>query len=169
MSESEGRMPRMPHSPQVEEMLVQRMREDLSSPPWWKTVWGRGAIVGGVVVAIGASLAAVTMLSPKEVSEAALVHCLEGPYRESDGRLSGSAMSVATPEGVLEIEDAEAACALMWSSGAMDEEDPLNPTPAPGDVPAEFTMCVTPEGEAAVVPGRIECSGLRLHPYGQGR
>ncbi|MFX6201627.1 hypothetical protein ABTF50_19710, partial [Acinetobacter baumannii] len=52
-----------------------------------------------------------------------------------------------------------------WAAGSLHEQDPLNPTPAPAEVPDEFTVCVTREGSAAVVPGRIECSVLKLHPY----
>lgn len=50
------------------------------------------------------------------------------------------------------------------ASGAFSFDDPLDPAPAPGIVPDAFTMCVTDEGSAAVVPGRIECSALALFP-----
>lgn len=155
----------MPHHREVQDLLVEQMRHDLSRPVWWKTLWGRLSIAGGVLVLAGAGVAGVVLLDQKPVSETGVVHCLEGPYRNPDGTLSGAAASVATPDGVLAIEDAEAMCVQMWEAGAFEGNDPLSATPTPGTAPAEFTTCVTDEGEAAVVPGVIECSVLRLHPY----
>lgn len=154
----------MPHRAEVQDLLVEQMRRDLSRPKWWKTIWGRLAIAGGVLTLAGTGIAAV-MLEERPVSEAGLVWCLEGPYRNPDGSLSGAGASVATPDGVLSIDDAEAMCDLMWESGAMEETDPLAATSPPGVAPSEYTTCVTEYGEAAVVPGRIECSVLKLHPY----
>lgn len=155
----------MPHRREVQALLVEQMRRDLSRPVWWRSFWGRLAIAGGVLVLAGTGVAAVVLLDQRAVSDTSIVYCLEGPYRNSDGTLSGAAASIATPDGVVPIDDAEAVCVQMWQSGAFAETDPLSTTPAPGLAPSEFTMCVTDEGEAAVVPGRIECSGLRLHPF----
>lgn len=159
--ESDG----MPHRAEVQDLLVERMRRDLSRPKWWKTVWGRLAIAGGVLTIAGSGIAAVIILEERPVSETGIVWCLEGPYLNPDGSLSGAGTSVATPDGVVAIEDAEAMCDVMWESGAMEETDPLSATPTPGVAPSEYTTCVTEYGEAAVVPGRIECSVLKLHPY----
>lgn len=156
---------RMPHHREVQDLLIEQMRRDLSRPKWWKTIWGRAAIAGGVLAVAGAGVAAVVLLEEKPVSETSVVHCLEGPYRNSDGTLSGAAASIATPDGVLAITDAEAVCVQMWEGGAFEDHDPLVATPSPAIAPTEFTMCVTDEGEAAVVPGVIECSVLRLHPF----
>ncbi|KJL22951.1 hypothetical protein RN51_01697 [Microbacterium oxydans] len=156
---------RMPHHREVQDLLIEQMRRDLSRPRWWKTIWGRAAIAGGVLAVAGAGVAAVVLLEEKPVSETSVVHCLEGPYRNSDGTLSGAAASIATPDGVVAITDAEAVCVQMWEGGAFEEHDPLVATPSPAIAPTEFTMCVTDEGEAAVVPGVIECSVLRLHPF----
>ncbi|WP_156149144.1 hypothetical protein [Microbacterium oxydans] len=155
----------MPHHREVQDLLIEQMRRDLSRPRWWKTIWGRAAIAGGVLAVAGAGVAAVVLLEEKPVSETSVVHCLEGPYRNSDGTLSGAAASIATPDGVVAITDAEAVCVQMWEGGAFEEHDPLVATPSPAIAPTEFTMCVTDEGEAAVVPGVIECSVLRLHPF----
>jgi hypothetical protein len=155
----------MPHHREVQDLLIEQMRRDLSRPKWWKTIWGRAAIAGGVLAVAGAGVAAVVLLEEKPVSETSVVHCLEGPYRNSDGTLSGAAASIATPDGVLAITDAEAVCVQMWEGGAFEDHDPLVATPSPAIAPTEFTMCVTDEGEAAVVPGVIECSVLRLHPF----
>ncbi|WP_145985713.1 hypothetical protein [Microbacterium phyllosphaerae] len=156
---------RMPHHREVQDLLIEQMRRDLARPKWWKTVWGRVTIAGGILVAAGAGVAAVTLLDERPVSETGVVHCLEGPYRNPDGTLSGAAASVATPDGVIAIEDAEALCTQMWEGGAFVDNDELSATPTPGSAPSEFTTCVTDEGEAAVVPGRVECSVLRLHPF----
>lgn len=155
----------MPHRKEVQDLLVEQMRRDLSRPVWWKTLWGRLTIASTVLVVAGAGVAAVVLLEERPVDDTSIVQCLEGPYRNSDGTLSGAAVSIATPDGVVPIEDAEAVCIQMWESGAFTETDPLSATPQPAVAPAEFTTCVTDNGEAAVVPGRIECSTLRLHPY----
>lgn len=155
----------MPHRREVQDLLIERMRRDLTRPRWWKTVWGRLSIAGGVLVVAGAGVAGVVLLEQRPVSDTSIVYCLEGPYRNPDGTLSGAGASVATPDGVVSIKDAEAMCRQMWESGAFAETDPLSTTSAPGVAPSEFTTCVTDEGEAAVVPGRIECSVLRLHPF----
>ncbi|MFJ2544071.1 hypothetical protein [Microbacterium sp. NPDC087589] len=156
---------RMPHHREVQDLLIEQMRRDLTRPKWWKTIWGRAAIAGGVLAVAGTGVAAVVLLKEKPVSETSVVHCLEGPYRNSDGTLSGAAASIATPHGVVAITDAEAVCVQMWEGGAFEDHDPLVATPSPAIAPTEFTTCVTDEGEAAVVPGVIECSVLRLHPF----
>lgn len=161
MTESGG----MPHHKEVQDLLVERMRHDLSRRSWWKTIWGRVTIAGGVLAVAGAGVAAVVLLEDRPVSETSVVHCLEGPYRNSDGTLSGAAASIATPDGVIAITDAEAVCVQMWEAGAFADNDPLSATPTPAVAPTDFTTCVNDEGEAAVVPGTIECSVLRLHPF----
>ncbi|WP_106816716.1 hypothetical protein [Microbacterium timonense] len=156
---------RMPHSAAVEDLLVERMRRDLTKPKWWRTVWGRVTIAAGAVVVAGTAVAAVVLLEARPVSDTAIVQCMESASRNLDGTLSGSAVSIAAPDGVLPIDDAVGICEQMWASGAFENTDPLDPSPTPGTVPSEFTTCVTDEGTAAVVPGRIECSALQLHPY----
>ncbi|PCE15766.1 hypothetical protein AUC47_12930 [Microbacterium sp. SZ1] len=162
MTRSDGRMP---HHDEIQELLVEQMRRDLARPVWWKTLWGRLTIAGGIVSVAGLAVAGVVLLDDRAVSETSIVYCLENPYRNPDGTLSGAGASVATPDGVLSIEDAEALCVQMWEGGAFEDNDPLSATPTPGVAPSDFTTCVTDEGEAAVVPGIIECSVLRLHPY----
>lgn len=156
---------RMPYHREVQDLLIEQMRRDLSRPRWWMTVWGRFAVAGSIVAVVGAGVAAVVLLEEKSVSETSVVHCLEGPYRNSDGTLSGAAASIATPDGVVAITDAEALCVQMWEGGAFEDRDPLSATPTPASAPTQFTTCVNDEGEAAVVPGVIECSVLRLHPF----
>lgn len=156
---------RMPHHREVQDLLIEQMRRDLSRPRWWKTIWGRVAIAGTVLAVAGAGVAGVVLLDERPVTETSIVHCLEGPYRNPDGTLSGAAASIATPDGVVAITDAEALCVQMWEGGAFEDNDPLDPHPSPGVAPEDFTTCVNDEGEAAVVPGIIECSVLRLHPF----
>lgn len=155
----------MPHRREVQDLLIAQMRRDLTRPKWWKTIWGRLSIAGGVLVVAGAGVAGVVLLEQRPVSDTSIVYCLEGPWRNSDGTLSGAAASVATPDGVVSIVDAEAMCVQMWESGAFADNDQMSATNAPGVAPSEFTTCVTDQGEAAVVPGRIECSTLQLHPF----
>ncbi|GAA2965955.1 hypothetical protein [Microbacterium schleiferi] len=154
-----------PHHEAIQDLLIEEMRRDLARPKWWRTIWGRISIVSGVLILSSTAVAALVLLESRPVSDTLVVHCLESPSRAPDGSLPGAAVSIAAPDGVVPIEDAEAICAQMWSSGAFGEEDVLNPTPLPGEAPEEFTLCVTEDGEAAVAPGRIECSVLHLHPY----
>lgn len=157
---------RMPHGPEIEELLITRMRSDLSRRPWYSRWYGRLGITGaGLVVLAAGGVAALTLLSPEHVTDSFVVHCLSEAKVNSAGTLPGAAATVASPDGVLAIDDAVAMCEQMWEAGALVNSDPLEPDPTPGEVPSVFTMCVTDNGEAAVVPGRIECSVLRLHPY----
>jgi hypothetical protein len=155
----------MPHRAEVQDLLIEQMRRDLTRPKWWKTIWGRLAIAGGVLTLAGSGIAAVILLEERPVSETAIVWCLKGAYLNPDGSLPGSGSSFATPDGVIQITDAEAMCDIVWESGQMESTDPLDPSPAPGVAPSEYTTCVTEYGEPALVPGRIECSVLKLHPY----
>lgn len=156
---------RMPHGRQIEEVAVARMRRDLTRPRWWQTVPGRIAVAGGCVALVSAGVSAVVLLAPRAVDETTAVHCMSDARRNLDGSLPGTMVSIATGNGVVPIEDAIEVCSQVWESGAMNAADPLDPTPAPGTVPDSFTECIAPEGYAVVVPGRIECSALRLHPH----
>ena len=116
----------MPHHREVQNLLIEQMRGDLSRPRWWKTLWGRLTIAGGLLAIAGSGIAAVVLLNEAPVSETGIVYCLEGPYRNADGTLSGAAASVATPDGVVAIEDAEALCTQMWEAGAFAGNDELD-------------------------------------------
>lgn len=156
---------RMPHGSEIEDLLIGQMQRDLARPKWWRTLRGRIVITVGALSIVSTAVAAVTLLESRPVTDTAIVHCLESASRNADGSLSGAAVSVAAPAGVVPITDAVSVCKQMWAAGGFDADDPLNPTPTHGAVPDDFTTCVTPDGSAAVVPGRIECSVLKLHPY----
>lgn len=157
---------RMPHGAEIEDLLVSQMRADLTRLPWYKRWYGRLGLVGAGIVVVGAAgIAGVTLLAPEPVTDSFVVHCLSDAKLGSGDRLSGAAAIVASSDGALPIDDAIAMCEDMWEAGALVGADPLDPQPTRGAVPHEFTLCVTDEGEAAVVPARIECSVLRLHPY----
>ncbi|HEU5224055.1 MAG TPA: hypothetical protein VFU07_10320 [Candidatus Lumbricidophila sp.] len=155
----------MPHHSAIQELLVEQMRADLLRRAWWQTLPGRIGIVGAALAISGAAVAAVVMRESRPVSDTAVVHCLDVAARAVDGSLPGSAVSIAAPDGVVPIDDAAAVCEQVWRSGSANETDPLNPFPTPGIAPEDVTVCVTDTGEAAVVPSRIECSVLQLHPY----
>ena len=156
---------RMPNAAAIEEILVERMRDDLTRPKWWNTLKGRLAIVGASALIVSTGVAGVALVQPKPIDDTTMVQCLERASRNLDGTLSGAYTSVASPKGVLQIEDAVAMCQQMWAAGAFESDNPLDPSPTPGTVPDAFTLCVTDENTAAVVPGRIECSALGLSPY----
>ncbi|MFT4232879.1 MAG: hypothetical protein QM606_08920 [Leucobacter sp.] len=156
---------RMPHSRRVEDILIQRMHEDLARPKRRKAVWG-GIAAAGITVAFAAGcLVAVSLSSPKEITDQLVVHCLNKAVRNSDGTLPGITVSVTSLDGILPIDKAEAVCGKMRELGAIDEPDPSVPEPNSALVQAEFTTCVTKDGEAAVVPGRVKCSALGLQPH----
>ncbi|MDQ1129427.1 hypothetical protein [Microbacterium sp. SORGH_AS_0888] len=157
---------RMPHGPQIEDALVARMHADLTRRPWYTRWQWRLGLVGAGALVIGAgAFAGTSLLTHKPVSDTTMVTCASDAQLNPDGSLAGTAMSVATPEGVLAIDDAIAMCRLAWNSGAMTRTDPLDPSPPPGVAPSRFTLCVADDGTATVVPGDILCSSLRLHPW----
>lgn len=159
--------PRPPHSDLIGQLVLEQIEHDLAHPRrrWWQTFWGRIGIVAAAFAVVSPAVAAVILLQPKPVTETAVVHCLSTDHRNADGTLPGPLVSIATPTGQLDIEDAIETCKQVWASGSMQATDKLSPTHPPGAVPSSFTICVTEDGEAAVVPARVECSTLRLHPY----
>lgn len=161
MTDQQGPMPR---GAAIEDLLVQNMRNDLTRPKWWQTWRGRFAIVGASALVVSTGIAGVSLLQPRPVDDTTIVHCLETAGRNLDGTLSGFAATIISEDGKLDVTDAVGLCEQMWAAGTFTSDDPLNPTPDPGAVPDSFTTCVTDEGSAAVVPGRIECSALGLFP-----
>ncbi|WP_159501294.1 hypothetical protein [Microbacterium sp. 18062] len=156
---------RMPHGTAIEDALVARMHADLTRLPWYKRWYGRVGIVGAGALVVAGGVAATTLLTAEPVTDSFTVHCLSEASLNPDGSLPGTTVGLASPDGVLPIDDAIDMCTLAWESGAMDRTDPLDPSPAPGVAPDDFTLCITDLGEAAVVPGEVACSSLRLHPF----
>ncbi len=155
---------RMPRSSDIENLLVEQMRSDIARPRWWMTARGRIAIAGGALAVAGASVAAVSFLQPEPITDTVIVHCLERAQLNPDGSLPGAAVSLAAPEGVLPLRDAESVCRQMWASGSF-QADALDASPSPGRVPETFTTCVTDSGAAAVLPGAASCSSVGMAPY----
>lgn len=162
MSDDEGRIP---HAEEIEDLVIARMRSQLTRPRWWRRTPARIAFAGGAVLLAGAGVAAAILLEARSVTETQIVQCLDRASTNADGTLPGTAVSIAAPTGVVPTEDAVAVCRDLWKAGGFNGNEPLNPSPSPGTVPNDFTTCVTDDGIAAVVPGRIECTDLRLHPY----
>lgn len=156
---------RMPRGAEVENLAVTLMHRDLTRPKWWRTAWGRASLAVASLAIVSTAVAAVVLLPARPVDEGTVVRCLSDTQRNADGSLPGVGVSIADQEGVLPIDDAEAVCEEVWRTGALDDADPLDPTPTPGTVPSTFTTCVSAEGFAVVAPGRIECSTLGLHPH----
>ncbi len=157
---------RMPRGGAIEDALVAQMHRDLTRRPWYKRwQWRLGMVgVGALVVGAG-TFAGTTLLTHEEVTDTSWVQCLSEAQLNPDGSLPAHAATVASPDGMIPIDDAKALCAQMWEAGVMTSADPLDASPSPGVVPSEFTVCVGDDGEAVVAPGRIACSTLRLHPY----
>lgn len=156
---------RIPHGAEIEDLVIARMRSQLTRPRWWRRPSTRIAFAGGAVLLAGASVAATILLDARPVTETQIVQCLDRASTNPDGSLPGTAVSLAAPTGVVSIEDAVAVCRDLWKAGGFNGNEPLDPTPSPGTVPDDFTTCVTDSGIAAVVPGLVECTDLRLHPY----
>lgn len=159
--------PRPPHSDEIRQLVLEQIEHDLAHPRrrWWQTLWGRVAIVAGAMLIVSPAVAAVILLQPKPVTDTTIVHCLYSDQRAPDGSLPGLSVGIATPTGQLDINDAISTCKEAWASGGMTSTDKLSPTQPPGAVPVSFTECVNDRGEAVIVPARVECSGLKLHPY----
>lgn len=155
---------RMPHGEMIENALVAQMHADLTRRRWWRTWWGRASVIAGVAFIGAASVAAFVLLQPSRVTDTQIVQCLGDPPRGADGRLTGTAVTVLTEDGELRVDDAVRACTSVWEVGFPDA-DPLEPSPGTGIVPSSFTMCVSDEGQPAVVPGTRDCAAIRLHPF----
>ncbi|MBA8817556.1 hypothetical protein FHX48_002661 [Microbacterium halimionae] len=154
---------RMPRAHAIEDLLVERMHSDLTRPRWWRTWWGKLSAAGTVFVLAGVSIAAFQVLQPAPVTDTEVVDCLADPPLNADGSLSGTSVSVLTEDGRINVDDAVATCRTVWEAG-FPADDPLDPSPTPGDIPTSFTVCVTNDGHPAVAPGDIDCVALSLHP-----
>ncbi|MFC0678301.1 hypothetical protein ACFFGH_10660 [Lysobacter korlensis] len=126
-------------------------------------------LVGAVVTG------ALALLLP--VTNQNVVHCFARAEIRDDGSYPGGGVAFgnAGSDVIVAIEDAIAACTLLWQDGMLDpaDEDGAtggNGTPPPppnpdrnSPVPPELTVCVMRDGTAAVVPGDEEvCTRLGL-------
>ncbi|NII69499.1 hypothetical protein [Microbacterium ulmi] len=155
----------MPHSVEIEHAVLSRMRADLTRPRWWHTVWGRVAIVTSVFAVGGLAVAGTIWLSDEPVTQPMVVHCFAQAAIHADGTYEGVAVAMSDGNAAEAIDNAQQTCADVWASGALDpSHDPLATDLPPGVVPDAFTTCVMSDGTAAVIPGRISCLRLKLHP-----
>lgn len=160
MTEQRG----MPHSALIEDVVVGQMREDLTRPKWWATMWGRISIAGSVVAIIGVAAAGMIALNQAPVTQQLIVHCFATPTINSGG-YDGTAVAISDGGQSVPINDALRVCRDVWASGALAPgKDPLSAEQTTAAVPESFTACVMADGSAAVIPGRIACSELHLHP-----
>jgi hypothetical protein len=123
---------------------------------------------GAGVLALGIGATAGTVvLEAARVSNADLVNCLSSDQRAADGSLPRLAAAIASSDGKGRVEDPVGLCTTMWEEGLFEDEyDPLAVTNPPGAVPADFQVCVMPDGSAAVVPSDepAVCTRLGLAP-----
>lgn len=159
----------MPHSAAIEDVIVNAMRADLTRPKWWATMWGRVTIIGSLVGFAGLAIAGVVILDRAPVTQELVVHCFATPAINPDGTYQGTAVAISSGTGSMRIDDAIRVCSDVWASGAMStDKDPLSATDASAEVPASLTTCVMADGSAAVIPGSVTCSSLKLHPTVNG-
>lgn len=129
----------------------------------------------GVAVALAGGTATAYVLTQRPVTETSLVHCLSRAEMTPAGKFPGTSVAVSVPSdratagGPAPIEDAVAACTQAWQDGLLDPDAPIGaPLPDPDPrrataVPEQLTVCVTPDGAAAVVPGGpAACAALEL-------
>lgn len=129
----------------------------------------------GAAVALAGGTAAAFVLTQRPVTETSLVHCFSRAEMTATGEFPGTSLAVAVPadrggsDGPAPIEDALAACMQAWDDGLLDPAAPVGaPLPDPGTrrdapVPEQLTVCVTPDGAAAVIPGGpAACAALEL-------
>lgn len=159
----------MPRSAAIEDLVVNAMRTDLTRPKWWATLWGRVTIIGSLIAFAGFAVAGIAIFDRAPVTQDLVVHCFATPAINPDGTYRGTAVAISNGTGSMSIDDAVSVCSDVWASGAMStDNDPLSPANVTGEVPATFTTCVMSDGTAAVIPGSVTCSRLKLHPTVNG-
>jgi hypothetical protein len=124
----------------------------------------------GATVALAGGTAAAIVLTQEPVRDTGLVHCFARAELDSDGSYPGTAIAAGTPrDEPVSVTDAVGACAQVWRTGILDPSAEIGaPLPDPDQagrapVPAELSVCVMPDGAAAVVPGSpAACAELGL-------
>ncbi|HEU4540830.1 MAG TPA: hypothetical protein VFR23_06845 [Jiangellaceae bacterium] len=123
----------------------------------------------GAAVALAGGTAAAIVLTREPVTDSSLVHCLARAELDAQGNYPGTAVAAtASQGGPVSVEDARAACEEAWRQGILDPSAEIGaplPDPDPARraaVPAELSVCVMPDGSAAVVPGAAACGELDL-------
>jgi hypothetical protein len=144
-----------------------------TEPPRYARFRTPVAVGVGTAVALAGGTATAYVISQRPVTEEALVHCFSRAELTPDGAYPGTAVAVATQNGdAVPIDDALTACNQLWQDGLLDQDAAIGaPMPEPatnqdGVAPSPMTVCVMPDGAAAVVPGTANtCNelGLPLH------
>jgi hypothetical protein len=116
------------------------------------------ALAGGTAVAV--------VMTQQPVTDSSLVHCLSRAELDARGNYPGTAVAVAAANSrQVPVDDARAACREAWRHGIVDPAADIGaPLPEPDParraaVPAELSVCVMPDGSAAVVPGSPAACG----------
>jgi hypothetical protein len=118
------------------------------------------AVGVGAAVTLAGGTAAAYVITQRPVTEQGMVHCLARAELAASGTYPGSAVMVSAPDGdEVAVDDALGACEQLWRDGVLDP-DAATGTPAAGPrpgrnagVPSQLSVCVMPDGTAAVLPG----------------
>lgn len=113
----------------------------------------------GAAVVLGGGTATAYVLVQRPVTDTSSVHCLARAEMDERGSYPGSSVAVAEPNGEqVSIDDALGMCSQVWRDGLLDPSlgsgNAARPNPERNSaVPNDLTVCVMPDGSAAVVPG----------------
>ncbi|PPF25722.1 hypothetical protein C5C95_05755 [Rathayibacter sp. AY1B7] len=126
----------------------------------------RIAIAAVPAAVILAAVSGGLFFAQAPVSDTMTVACFARAERNGS-EFPGTTGALATQDGIpgsgdqVPIPDAIAFCSDLWRQGALDV-DTANGSPVdlrPGQIPSELTVCVMPDGIAAVIPGTSDVCG----------
>lgn len=134
---------------------------------------GKRVLLSGVAIALVTTGAAVVMQMP--VTDKSSIACLaraelHGNNFPGTTMVLGVPSTAERPDSTVMIEDALSLCQAAWAQNVIDPKDPdglahpsLHDPSSSHPVPNPLTVCVLPDGRAAVIPGDEKvCGALGL-------
>jgi hypothetical protein len=160
----------------IEALLANVAQEGTPENRHFQNTKGKRILISGVAVALAATGGAIVMQLP--VTDKSSIDCfaraeLHGSWFPGTTVVLGEGTPVGEPStsrNPIPIEDALAACRVVWAQHVLDPGAPDGRThPSLRDrsssypVPDPLTVCVLSDGRAAVIPGDENvCSSLGL-------
>jgi hypothetical protein len=160
----------------IEQLLINVAREGTPENRHFQNPKGKRILLAGVVVAVAVSGAAIALQMP--VTDKSSIACFARAERNGNQfpgttAVLGEGTKVGEPStqhNPIPIEDALAVCRVMWAHHGLDPDSPngmahpsLYDPSSSYPVPNPLTVCVLPDGRAAVIPGDEDvCGSLGL-------